>query len=67
MRILMGFKYTTEDRNVCVCARVCMCVCVHARISREQGTQRERQPACPGQQVYMRLQHESDREETNES
>ena len=46
---------------------VCMCVCVHARISREQGTQRERQPACPGQQVYMRLQHESDREETNES
>ena len=31
MRILMGFKYTTEDRNVCVCARVCMCVCVHAR------------------------------------
>ena len=32
MRILMGFKYTTEDRNVCVCARVCMCVRARARV-----------------------------------
>lgn len=32
MRILMGFKYTTEDRNVCVRARVLMCVCARARV-----------------------------------
>ena len=38
-------------------------VCVHALacISGEQGTERGRQPACPGQQVNMRLQHESNR------
>ena len=31
MRILMGFKYTTEDRNVCVRACVNVYVCTRAR------------------------------------
>lgn len=53
----------------CICTGMelpCLCVRAHACISGEQGTERERQPACPGQQVNMRLQHASNREEKNE-
>ena len=66
----LGCLATPQIGNyrVCVCVYVCVCVCVCVRtcISREQGAERERQPACPEQQVYMRLQHESNREEKND-
>lgn len=31
MRILMGFKYMTEDRNVCAHVSVCVSVCARTR------------------------------------
>lgn len=43
---------------------LCVCVCTRA-LAGNKG-HRERQPACPGQQVYVRLQRESNREEMNE-